>query len=460
MARKIEDVPTEELLADYREVDFETKQRIEKELVKRGVDPNPPAQSNIQQTLPPEPEYSVGGFLSNIGPSAVQTGGDMLRGAGNLIMNPVGTIAGMPGGIAEHYGSRYNSFGQAGDTVYNDPVGAMMDVPIVGTAMRGLSLAGKVGLPAKYADALSTTGKALEKVDPFGVAVGGAQMGLGAVLNKLGSTPRESMAGTYYGQPKGAQNKDYEMYLDAVETAIDEGIEATWQGTKKAEEARKVSGETLGGALQELGSIDAVPILAKIQRLIKESEGIEVRKPYNKRLRQFEADLKRLIDEQGFVDAQALNSLKSQYDSTVNYGTGTSGKEVTRQEGAYDATKAVREVLSPKVADELGDYQNRVNVDDIVRRGARQDLLQRGAGFSGDLFRQVMAGVAPVLTGQNRLTRMRGRQLVDQGRLLEAANLALDVSLYGKVREGMYLTDMGGQDETWHVGRLWNDEDN
>ena len=80
----------------------------------------------------------------------------------------------------------------------------------------------------------------------------------------------------------------------------------------------------------------------------------------------------------------------------------------------------------------------------------------KGSGITGDIFAQGLNALAPVLTGQGRLKRMQGRQATLEGRLMDAYATALDPSLYGRVREGAYASDM--TTETWHVGRLWNGE--
>ena len=464
MARDISSVSTEELLADLPEVDGATKKRIEAELERRGQAPASPAQTPTEpdvfapQGATPTEEMTLGGFAGNIGPSAMRTGTDMLKGIGNLITSPIDTVAGMPAGMAGHYGSRYSSPEQAAQTAYNDPVGALMDVPVVGTGMRLLGAAGKVGGAGRVAEAASTVGRGLEKLDPVGMGVGAAQLGIGAGINRFGSTPAESMAGSYYGQPRGAQVDDFDTYLATVDAAIEQGIPATTQGARTAKEAKQASGERLGEALDAADKVDAIELFSQLQTKIADAGDLSVNAPYRGALESFKRDLVTMADDNGFISAADLNSLKSQYDSTINFDAGLAGPELSAQQGSLAGSNVARGALKESVGPEFADYSARVGVEDVVRRGAQQDLMVRGSGMTGDLFAQGLNAIAPVLTGQGRLKRMQGRQAVEQGRLLDAANHALDVTLYGRVREGAYLADMSDGNEQWHVGRLWEGE--
>ena len=460
MARDIKDVSTEELLADLPLVSGSVRARIEAELESRGT-PTPPLQSAQTPAPAPSaasPEMTVEGFLGNVGPSAMQTGTDMLKGIGNLVTSPIDTVAAMPAGMAQHYGDRYNSLDQAAQTAYNDPVGAAMDIPVLGTGMRLLGAAGKVGGAGRIADAASTVGRGLEKVDPFGAAVGAAQLGIGAGINRFGSTPAESLAGSYYGQPRGRQVENFDEYLGTVDAAIEQGIPATTAGARVAEEARRGAGERLNTALEGAEKLDAIELFTQLNAKIDEIGDLNVSNPAVAKLNELKADLVKLSDEQGYISAADLNSLKSKYDQTINFDNVTTGAELSSQQGALAGTNVIRGKLQNTVGPELAEYGARAGIEDVVRRGAQQDLMVRGSGMTGDLFAQGLNAIAPVLTGQGRLKRMQGRQAVEQGRLLDAANHALDVSLYGRVREGAYLADMSDGNEQWHVGRLWEGE--
>lgn len=460
MARDIKDVSTEELLADLPLVSGSVKARIEAELESRGT-PTPPLQSAQTPAPAPSaasPEMTVEGFLGNVGPSAMRTGTDMLKGMGNLITSPIDTVAGMPAGMAQHYGDRYSSVDQAAQTAYNDPVGALMDVPVLGTGMRLLGAAGKVGGAGRIADAAGTVGRGLEKVDPFGAAVGAAQLGIGAGINRFGSSPAESMAGSYYGQPRGRQVDNFDEYLGTVDAAIEQGIPATTGGARIAEEARREAGGRLNTALEGADKLDAIEVFTQLNAKIDEIGDLNVSNPAVAKLNELKADLVKLSDDQGYISAADLNSLKSKYDATINFDNVTTGVELSSQQGALAGTNAIRGKLQETVGPELAEYGARAGIEDVVRRGAQQDLMVRGSGMTGDLFAQGLNAIAPILTGQGRLKRMQGRQAVEQGRLLDAANHALDVTLYGRVREGAYMADMSDGNEQWHVGRLWEGE--
>lgn len=451
MARDIKDVSTEELMQDLPLVSGSVRARIEAELQRRG---QAPASAQSSPTASPAPtaapEMTFEGFMGNIGPSAMQTGTGILKGIGNLVTSPFDTIAAMPEGMVDHYGDRYGSLDQAAQTAYNDPVGALMDVPVVGTGLRLLGAAGKVG-------AVSKAGRALEKADPFGMAVGGLQAGIGGIANRI-STPAESMAGSYYGQPRGAQVADFEGYLSTVDEAIEQGIPATTKGTAQAKAARKESGGRLNEALEGADRIDAVELMQQLTAKSDEIGDLNVSAPAQSRLNDFKADLIRKADKDGYISAADLNALKSKYDKTINFDNVTTGAELSTQQGALAGSNVARDALRESVGPEFADYSMRVGVEDIARRGAQQDLLRKGSGITGDIFAQGLNAIAPVITGQGRLKRMQGRQAIEQGRYLDAANHMLDPTLYGRLREGAHLGEMSDGNEQWHVGRLWEGE--
>jgi len=113
---------------------------------------------------------SIGGFIGNIASSA----GNILGGLGNAVMHPIQTVENLAGTVAgavekpfgvnngdtqkfdnmvNYFGQRYggNSFGEVlnhiGNTLYNDPVGAALDVS---TLLDGVGAA--VGTVGKIAD--------------------------------------------------------------------------------------------------------------------------------------------------------------------------------------------------------------------------------------------------------------------------------------------------------------------
>jgi hypothetical protein len=164
-----------------------------------------PAQSVIDNRLKTEESPSIGGFVKNIGTSALETGKGLLSAVGN-VFNPnmekntlaniarVGLGAGemlIPGeqgsekyakNVAKFYDDRYGiSDVVSGDletaknkvlkTLYNDPVGAALDVATI--VQGGGALATKAGKLSKLGTlekAGSTISKAGEIVDPLKVA--------------------------------------------------------------------------------------------------------------------------------------------------------------------------------------------------------------------------------------------------------------------------------------------------
>ena len=407
-------------------------------------------------------EKSVEGFLGNIGPSALRTGGDMVAGIGNLLTSPIDTVAGMPAGLAGHYGDRYNSLEQAGETAYNDPVGALMDVPVVGTGLRLLSAAGKVGGAGKIAETAGQVGRGLERVDPFTLGMGAVQGATGVAQNVLmpNRTPEAVMAGTEYGGVQGRQGQYLDSYYDDVGRALDEGYGNTLPDVDAAAAAKSAAGSNLNDLLNAADDvrIKKVDVVRELEAL-KEGKTANLDSTYldtiDKAIKEvLEADI-----ESPFMTPSALNGVKSKLQGKVNWdAVDTPGLD--QAQAFADASRVARNTVrenTPGVAGALDEYTQLSSVEDLVRRGHIANMPNIGGGTAGSFLAQGVDLLAPIVTGQRKTPRNAIRRDLRQGDLVSAGDKLTQRTPYGVIREGAYLADMEGG-EQWHVGRLWNEE--
>lgn len=137
------------------------------------------------------PKMSVGGFVNNVGKSAVNTVKDI----GSAVLNPIDTVTNLgkvglgaaqlllPGeqgleqnarNVGTFYKNRYGSLNKIANTLYTDPVGSALDASVIlggaGTAIKGL---GAVTKSARLADIGANVARVGSAIDPI------AQVGKG-----------------------------------------------------------------------------------------------------------------------------------------------------------------------------------------------------------------------------------------------------------------------------------------
>lgn len=219
---------------------------------------------------------NVGDFVYNIGKSGVQAVGD-LGGAvanafnPNMDENTIANLAKLAAGtvqffdptqtlgtqyedraraVGNFYKNRYGSLDAVGDTLYNDPIGAALDVSTVVTGGAGLAkgvagvakAAGAGNVASKAGRVASVLTKAAEVTDPFSL--------VGKGISKSATAGRRRMI-------RGFQ--------DTSENLVTRGI---GNPVKQAEAARK-AGRSVSSFIDQYGLYDRSPDTAsKVRRSI------------------------------------------------------------------------------------------------------------------------------------------------------------------------------------------------
>lgn len=443
-------------LADKRKIQAELKKRQE-----ASPPPPNPATAPYQDNAP--------AFLQNMVPSAMQFGNDLLQGGAQMITNPVDTLAGLPSGIAQHYGERYSPlpgqpwYSGAAQTFNQDPVGFAADIVPVGSMARGLGLAAKTAGATKTGAALGTIGRGLEKADPAMVPMAAGQLVVAGAMNKIPAirSPEEVMAGTY-GKPRGAQTENLPGYLDTIGRAMDEGLEPTVAGAEAAKSAKRAAGEALSTVLDNADDLSKVDLIKGLEA-VKSEFGTSLDGPALSAIDGMIDDVFAAGDPNSIkITAADANALKTKYDGIVNYDSATPSTDRIRQEGARAAAGVLRSEIAdiPGAKPALDEYGQRAAVSDVVGRGAAADVAASGKGLTGDFVASALNAVAPVLTGQGKLKRNQIRRDLSQGRYGSAVSGVTERTVYGPLREGAYLAEMErtqDPDQQWFVGRLWSE---
>lgn len=435
------------------------KTQIEAELNRRsqaqGQDrtPNP-----VVDPITGQPTGGAPGFLANFVPSLSQFGDSLATGIANTLADPISTAAAVLPSAAEHYTQRYFTpeegqpwYSDALNTFNSDPVGFLGDVGLVGGVARAASPRGS---------AMNRAGRIAERADPVTLGMGALQTGWMAGQNQWGRRPGETMGGTSYGVPRGAQRENLPEYVSTVERAIEQGFPPNLEGAQASTAARQAEGARVGEIINELEAQgrgvrrdDLVRELINLQRSRPSSAEV----PYRSAVDKMVDDI--MQGQDNYIGPKELQDLKETYAGLVNYDSATPSVDRLGQEGYSDASKVVRERLraNPELKEQYDRFGEARAVEDITTRGAAADLSR--PPHSLDPWRLIYDNVAPLITGQSQFDRARARVAYNRGDRIQAFGRATEKTPYGVLRQGAYAADMTGEDpdKRWHVGRLWEE---
>ena len=184
-------------------------------------------------------EYTYTGALANIAPSAQQYASDLATVFTDPLLVAQGVKEMFTGegldALGGYYTRRYGSVRKAMQTAYDDPVGFMSDVALVGAPVKVAAnlakvAAKKTGKGQMAAQALQRTGSVLEATDPLAAATGLAVSGA-TVLPMVRSFPES----TYETNLKMGTSPRSRMGQQAtrqqvIGTLLEEGIPVSPEG--------------------------------------------------------------------------------------------------------------------------------------------------------------------------------------------------------------------------------------
>lgn len=225
----------------------ELTQRVKAKYPQYANVPDADLEKRVLQKYPQYKPYaskSIGGFVENIGKSGFNAVKDIGSAAinvlnpdlekntlANLAMLGVDTAKLVTGDQSElnrasqvlnFYKQRYGGVNNVGNTIYNDPVGFLLDASVIlggtGAVVKGVGTAGKIAGVTKAGTTLSRAGAA---IDPFVQAGKFAKAGIKGAMSKGGANLEragKNYAIRGYGQPKTIERfgKKYRPAQDVI----------------------------------------------------------------------------------------------------------------------------------------------------------------------------------------------------------------------------------------------------
>lgn len=215
----------------------------DEQLADRVVQKYPQYQSKIEQPK------SIGGFLSNVASSAgnaiggivdtvahpirtAQNLGNLALGAGQLLIPGEQGKEQVARNVGNFYKQRYGGLSNIGNTLYNDPVGAALDVSALlggaGAVAKGVGTLGKIEGLTRLGTGLAETGAAIDPLTaPFRIA-GGAIRKVSPALESasenvitkgIGNPQAQAKIAQRTGESAGSFMKRYNILDRSPETA-------------------------------------------------------------------------------------------------------------------------------------------------------------------------------------------------------------------------------------------------
>lgn len=240
----------------------ELTQRIKAKYPQYANVPDAQLEQKVLQKYPQYKPYaskSIGGFVENVGKSAVKTVGDIAGAVGNVfnpnmeqntLVNLGKTAIGagqllLPGeqgleqnarNVGQFYKDRYGSLEKIGNTLYNDPTGAVLDASAVlggsGAVLRGAGAVSKASGLSRAGSALSRAGAT---IDPFMQVGKFAKPGVKNVFRKvagkldeagenivtrgIGNPAKQAEAARKGGRSVSSFIDEYDLYDRSPDTA-------------------------------------------------------------------------------------------------------------------------------------------------------------------------------------------------------------------------------------------------
>lgn len=401
-----------------------------------------------------EQPKSLGGFVGNVAKSAVNTVG----GIGSALLSPIQTAKNIgktaigaaqlldPGeqgyeqyarNVSDFYKQRYGGLKNIGETLYNDPVGAALDVSAVlggaGAVAKDAGTLGKSSGLTKLGQGLSTASK---YADPFQVVGMGAGKVLGGAKSKLsqgligesesmltrgmGSPERLGKVKNLAGIPISELYKKYDLYdrspeafqrgAGIAESGIKSGVKSAIESGKRPDirkilkqfdvEIDRLSKEGVTSQKSALAAQE----LANRKTMFMRALSMENKTPFLEKVRQIKSDFQGDISPSTY--GMPTQEIGRNLGTTTAYRALLGGLEETspgiRQAGREQAALIKLKEMAQK-AQNRGDVRQQFNFTKAA-----------GAGLGG-----MLAGIPGAVAGY------ASEQLINSPQFLSASSKTL-----------------------------------
>ena len=384
----------------------------------------------------------AGEALSNIGPSALQYGKDIIT----PILDPIGTaksIAQLGLGIVQlavpgeqanekqakavgaYFANRYGGFENLKKTIASDPVGFLGDASILLTG--GASIAGKVSPLTKVAEKVKNVGQA---IDPLTGKLTQTFVGapVSAALGLTTGAGREAVTEAYRSGASGGEKASQFLGAMRQKSSLEDIVSEAKAGVSKMATKRKSQYlDSMEGIKASQKKINFDPINKDISNIRKQFEfkgQTTLDKSGLSKLDEIEEAVNTWSKNNDFHTVEGLDALKKKIDNLMPEAD-TFGK--TAGKGAAIVTEA-RTVInnkikaaSPDYAKTMKAYEEAINLEKEIRQS-----LSLGKKTSADAALRKLLSVM-----RNNSNTNFGLRLDNLKKLEQASDVSLMPSLAG-----------------------------
>jgi len=368
---------------------------------RQGVENGTTLPNPSQVTDQTQQQKSLGGFVGNI----FSSGANLVGGLANIFLHPIQTVQGIGQAIAHPIQNvvnplkeRYGGLSNIANTLYNDPVGAALDVS---TVLGGVGALGKIGAEGSNLARLGEmAAKGSEIIDPIQGALKLSQGALTKTLGKAGTTAENIYQNTL--KPSMALQ---EKFPNLIQSGLQRGIPITEKGLSGIEQTLT----DLRKGVKELtanssGTIDNQAIINYLQRSKQLWKGTSVETEASQKIDQIAQDfLKQQGETSTVAQAQTVKEAR-QFENRKRYGDiGAIGSEANK-DIAYGIRKEIEKQIPEvgKLNQKSIEFQglNKAITKALQRIGNKNTigLTDIGAGILGATATGPMGALAGVAT--------------------------------------------------------------
>jgi len=223
---------------------------------------------------PPGSEKTLAGFGKNFAPSGVEN-----MNAGMSFTDPqkaikmLGQLFSSDGlsALKDYYVKSYGSIEQAKQTAYNDPIGFLSDISLLGGPM---TVAGKLGGASKAGKAAQVAGNVLQNADPVAASIGAMRLGGGGLLTAAG-VPQGIYRSTL--KPSTAKTNKFQrgdVRKRVINELMDNEIPISHQGVEKLQGVVDVQTQKLDDMIT---SADKAGTMIPIRDVLSELDKLRIK---------------------------------------------------------------------------------------------------------------------------------------------------------------------------------------
>lgn len=385
----------------------------------------------------------VNTFNPNMEKNTVANLGKLAIGAGQLLIPGEQGFENNARAVGNFYKQRYGGWDNIGNTLYNDPVGAALDVATVATGVGGaLKGAGSASKVAGLTRAGNAFARAAEFTDPFSLAMKGGGKALSGTRAKLaGSLDKASERVITQGMGNPRMLDKARGVSPIPLTDLFKKYNTFDRSPEAFQQAANVAGDSVKGMIAEAGSRGVgVDVLSVVKMFDQEIAKLEGKAQISDKAAAALSELRRR--KQMFVDSlaqqngglstplnanvQQVYDVKSQFQGDVPPSTfGMPTQDVGKTAGtttAYRTLLSGVESAAPGIKNTGREQAALLRLKDVAKAAESRGSARQAINFS----KLGGAGVGGVLAGlPGAVAGMAAEQLVNSPQGIRAMSQGL-----------------------------------